>query len=66
MQACKNKCVFEKQVLLFLVSTGTVKRICNLISAGKATFLPTIQVHPELDGRKLDIVHSFNTTDSVR
>ena len=34
----KNKCVFEKQVVLFLVSTRTVKRICNLISAEKATF----------------------------
>ena len=34
----KNKCVFEKQVVIFLVSTRTVKRICNLISAGKATF----------------------------
>ena len=32
----KNKCVFEKQVL-FLVSTHTVNRICNFISAGKAT-----------------------------
>ena len=28
----------EKQVVLFLVSTRTVKRICNLISAEKATF----------------------------
>ena len=37
--ASKNKkCVFEKQVVLFLVSTRTVKRICNLISAEKATF----------------------------
>ena len=34
----KNKCVFEKQVVLFLVSTHTVMRICNLISAEKATF----------------------------
>ena len=34
----KNKCVSEKQVFLFLVSTRTVKRICNLISAEKATF----------------------------
>ena len=38
MKGCKNKCVFEKQVILFLVSTCTVKRICNLISAEKATF----------------------------
>ena len=36
--ASKNKCVFEKQVVLFLVSTGMVKRICNLVSAEKATF----------------------------
>ena len=28
----------EKQVALFLVSTRTVKRICDLISAEKATF----------------------------
>ena len=34
----KNKCVFEKQVVLFLVNTRTVKRICNFISAEKATF----------------------------
>ena len=34
----KYKCVFEEQVLLFLASTRTVKRICNLISAEKATF----------------------------
>ena len=34
----KNNCVFEKQVVLFLVSTRTVKRICNLISAEKMTF----------------------------
>ena len=34
----KYKCVFEKQVVLFLFSTRTVKRICNLISAEKATF----------------------------
>ena len=34
----KNKCVFEKQVVRFLVSTRTVKRICNLINAEKATF----------------------------
>ena len=34
----KNKCVFEKQVVLFLVSTHIVKRICNLIGAEKATF----------------------------
>ena len=34
----KNKCVFEKQVVLFLVSTRTVKIICNLISAEKETF----------------------------
>ena len=25
--------------------------------------LPTIRVHPELDGCTLDIVHSFNFTD---
>ena len=36
--ASKNKCFFEKQVALFLVSTRTVKRICDLISAEKATF----------------------------
>ena len=24
--------------------------------------LPTIQAHPELDGRTLDIVHSLNST----
>ena len=34
----KNKPIFEKQIVLFLVSTHTVKRICNLISAEKATF----------------------------
>ena len=34
----KNKCVFEKQVVLFLVSTRTVKRICNLITAVKSVF----------------------------
>ena len=34
----KYKCVFEKQVVLFLVSTRTVKIICNLIGAEKATF----------------------------
>ena len=34
----KNKCVFEKQVVIFLLSTRMVKRICNLISAGKVTF----------------------------
>ena len=34
----KNKCVFEKQVVLFLVSTPMVRRISNLISAEKATF----------------------------
>ena len=35
----KNKCVFFfKQVALFLVNIRTVKRICNLISAEKATF----------------------------
>ena len=34
----KNKYIFEKQVVLLLVSNCTVKRICNLISAGKATF----------------------------
>ena len=33
----KNECVFEKQVVLLLVSTRTVKRICNLINAEKAT-----------------------------
>ena len=32
----KYKYVFEKQVVLFLVSTRTVKIICNLISAEKA------------------------------
>ena len=31
----KNQCVSEKQVVLFLVSTRNVKRICNLISAKK-------------------------------
>ena len=35
--ASKNECVFEKQVVLLLVSTRTVKRICNLISVEKAT-----------------------------
>ena len=35
----KTKCVFEKQVVLFLVSTRTVKTICNLISAVKALFM---------------------------
>jgi len=30
--------VFEKQVVISIVSTRTVKRICNLISAEKATF----------------------------
>ena len=34
----KDKCVFEKQIVLFLVSTRTVRRIFNLISAEKATF----------------------------
>ena len=36
--ASKNKCVFEKQVVLSLVSTRTVERICNFVSAEKATF----------------------------
>ena len=36
--ADKNKNNFEKQVVLFLVSTHTVKRICNLIGAEKVTF----------------------------
>ena len=35
--AGKNKNNFEKQVL-FLVSTHTVKRICNLIGAEIVTF----------------------------
>ena len=34
----KNECVFEKRVVLFLVSTRMVKRICNLVSAEKVTF----------------------------
>ena len=34
----KIKCVFEKQVILFLVSTPTARRISTLISAEKATF----------------------------
>ena len=34
----RNKRVFEKQVVLVLVSTRTVKRNCNLISVEKATF----------------------------
>ena len=38
MVSKKMKCVFEKQIILFLVSTHSVKRICNLISAEKATF----------------------------
>ena len=33
----KNKCVFEKKVVLFLVITRTVNRICHFISAEKAT-----------------------------
>ena len=38
VQVCKNKFVFEKQVVQVLVSTCAVKRICYLISAEKATF----------------------------
>ena len=38
MVSKKIKCVFEKQIILFLVSTHSVKRICNLISAENATF----------------------------
>lgn len=34
----KNKCVFEKQVVLLLVSTRKVETIGSLISAEKATF----------------------------
>ena len=30
--------IFEKQVVLFLVNTCKVKKICNLISAEKVTF----------------------------
>ena len=37
-KACKNKCVFEKRVVLFLVCTRAVKRTCNLISIEKATY----------------------------
>ena len=35
---------------------GTAESISSYLSA-----LPTIQVHPELDGRALDIVHCFIT-----
>ena len=34
----KDKCVFEKQVVLLLVSTRKVETIGRLISAEKATF----------------------------
>ena len=34
----KNKCVFEKQAVLFLVSTRTVRRIFNSIGAEKSDF----------------------------
>ena len=34
----KYKCFFEKQAVLFLVSTPTVSRVSNLISAEKVTF----------------------------
>ena len=57
MEACKNKGVFE-----IFSQNRTVKRTCNSLAMHLLRYLralPTIRVHPELDGRALGIVHSF-------
>ena len=52
-----NKCFLEKQVLV-LVSTRTVKRICNVISAEKSTFQPeNVLLCYESNGQCLACVH---------
>ena len=56
----KNECVFEKRVVLFVVSTRTGARCASSISYATFVLSQLSACIPNcMDGRTVDIVHSL-------